>query len=115
MKVKSLKFYGITRHPKTNEFILIYEFAKTIHLRKILSNKFHEILWKDKMIYLFDIIHELKTLHEFEFCHKNFHTRNILLKKSTKGKEIYLSDFGLSGPADKQPLDDKVYGVFPFI
>src|SRR2546429_461927 len=27
----------------------------------------------------------------------------------------YISDFGLSGPANKQKSDDKIYGILPYI
>ncbi|CAI2183553.1 17669_t:CDS:2, partial [Funneliformis geosporum] len=45
------------------------------------------------------------------YCHKDFHSGNILLDKTFP----YVSDFGLTGPADKQISNDKIYGVLPYI
>ncbi|CAI2190662.1 7647_t:CDS:2, partial [Funneliformis geosporum] len=36
---------------------------------------------------------------------------NILRDKNTS----YISDFGFTGPADKQKSDDRIYGVLPYI
>src|SRR6185369_2556767 len=58
-----------------------------------------------------DLTIDLKNLHKLDYCHKDLHGGNILQNGS-----IYLSDFGLSGPADEQKSDDKkVYGVLPYI
>ncbi|CAI2202059.1 15235_t:CDS:1, partial [Funneliformis geosporum] len=45
------------------------------------------------------------------YCHKDFHSGNILQSEHVS----YVSDFGLSGPADKQNSNDKIYGVLPYI
>ncbi len=42
----TLNFYGITKDPETNEFIMIMQFAKMGSLRGILSNNFNNFLWK---------------------------------------------------------------------
>ena len=54
----------------------------------------------------FDLIH----LHNLDYCHKDLHGGNILKMSVT-----YLSDFGLSKPADEKTSGDKVYGVLPNI
>ncbi len=115
MRIKSdghvpMKFYGITKDPSTKEFIMIIEFADKGNLRDILSYNFSKILWKDKINFLLDLIIDLKYLHILNYCHKDFHSGNILQSKVTS-----ISDFGLSGPADKQKSDDKIYGVLPYI
>ena len=81
MKMKSggigiLIFYGMTKDPETKEFIMIVQFADEGNLRSIHSTNFSSILWKDK----------------------DFHSGNILQQLGTS----YLSDFGLSRPADEQ-------------
>ncbi|CAI2188965.1 1371_t:CDS:2, partial [Funneliformis geosporum] len=42
------------------------------------------------------------------YCHKNFHSGNI-------SQDAFISDSGLTGPADKQKSDDQIYGVLPYI
>ncbi|CAI2195579.1 6783_t:CDS:2, partial [Funneliformis geosporum] len=54
---------------------------------------------------------DLKTLHKLGYCHKDFHSGNILQDE----RFSYISDFGLTGPADKQKSDDRIYGVLPYI
>ncbi|CAI2172390.1 6162_t:CDS:1 [Funneliformis geosporum] len=52
---------------------------------------------------------DINKLHELEYCHKNLHSGNILLEKSAS----FLTDFGLSGPANKS--SNEVYGVLPYV
>jgi len=85
---------------------MIVEFASGGNLRNILSKKFKYISWKDKISYLNSTSFNLKTLHSLEYCHKDFHSGNIL-----QGTFTYLSDFGLSRPADEQKSDNKIYGI----
>ncbi|CAI2169693.1 16411_t:CDS:10 [Funneliformis geosporum] len=42
---------------------------------------------------------------------EDFHSGNILQGNNNS----YISDFGLTGPADKQKSDDRIYGVLPYI
>ncbi len=105
-----LKLYGMTKDPVTKEFIIVVEFAKEGNLRSILSTNFSSILWKDKISYLHGLTVDLETLHKLGYCHKDLHSGNILINCLT----TYLSDFGLSRPADEQK-SDKVYGVLPYV
>jgi len=106
----SLKFYGITKDPETKEFIMILEFASIGNLRRVLSTNFNSILWNEKIGYLYSLLSDLKNLHNLEYCHRDFHSGNIL-----RGRSTYLSDFGLSRPANEQKSNDKIYGVLPYI
>ena len=101
-----LGFYGITKDPKTKEFIMIVQFANMGNLRSILLN--NKILWKDKIYLLVDLIEYLKRLHKLGHCHKNLHSNNILLLEAR-----YVLD--LSELANKQKSDDKIYGTLPSI
>ncbi|RIA85996.1 hypothetical protein C1645_741178 [Glomus cerebriforme] len=52
------------------------------------------------------------------YCHKDFHTGNILNKVYDEGNHFIIpviSDFGLSCPANQSPEDKVIYGVLPFI
>ena len=44
-----LKFYGMTKDPETEEFMMIMQFADDGNLRSILSKNFKNILWGDKI------------------------------------------------------------------
>ncbi len=115
MKMKSggcisLNFYGITKDPETKEFVMIVEFASMGNLKRVLLTNFNNILWDEKIGYLYSLTSDLTSLHSLEYCHRNFHSGNIL-----RGRSTYLSDFGLSRPADEQKSDGKIYGVLPYI
>ncbi|POG61922.1 kinase-like domain-containing protein [Rhizophagus irregularis DAOM 181602=DAOM 197198] len=107
-----LKFYGLTKYPETKEFMMIMNFAYEGSLRSSLSNNFNNTMWENKIDRLFYILYDLNSLHKLGYCHKDFHSGNIL----QIGNSPYVSDFGLSGPANEQKSDDRVvYGVMPYI
>src|SRR3954453_13179816 len=96
---------------------MILEFANKGNLRCILSSDFNNILWKNKILLLYDLLMNLKKLHGLGYFHKDFHSGNILQNnlKHLNTNYTYVSDFGLSGPANEQKSDDKIYGVLPYI
>jgi serine/threonine protein kinase len=108
-----LQFYGITKDPETEEFMMIMQFASKGNLRSILSNDFNNISWKDKIDLLCNSAYDLKNLHELGYFHKDFHSGNILHRNSIAG--AYVSDFGLSGAANEAKSKDKICGVLPYI
>ena len=55
---------------------------------------------------------QLSALHKCNLVHGDFHSGNILLKDVFK---IFISDFGLSRPANKPTSDNESYGVLPYI
>ncbi|PKY46592.1 kinase-like protein [Rhizophagus irregularis] len=104
-----LKFYGMTKDPETEEFMMILQFVNKGNLRDVLLNKFNYILWKDKIQLLLDLISDLQDAHRSGQVHKNFHSGNIL-----RNNYLYhISDFGLFGSANES--DNKICGVLPYI
>jgi hypothetical protein len=55
----SLAFYGITKDPETEEFMMIMQFADKGSVRDLLSHNFNNILWNVKLIYLSDSAFDL--------------------------------------------------------
>ncbi|RGB42196.1 kinase-like domain-containing protein [Rhizophagus diaphanus] len=106
----SVRFYGITKDPETEEFMMILDFAQEGNLRSFLSSNFNKILWKDKVRNLFWIAANLNDLHGLGYSHKDFHSGNI-----SQINRSFISDFGLSGPSNEQKSDDKICGVLPYI
>src|SRR5207247_2393493 len=98
--------------PKTKEFMMIIQFTDRGNLRSILSSDFKNILWKNKISLLYYSAQDLNNLHEMGYLHKDFHSGNIL---KLDNQATYISDFGLSGPANEQKSDDKICGVLPYI
>src|SRR6266496_3646247 len=112
LKSTDFKFYGMTKDPETKEFMMIMKFANKGNLKSSLSNNFKNILWENKINLLRDISMDLRDLHKLGYFHKDFHSGNILRITDAIS---YISGFGLSGPANEQKSDDKVYGVMPYI
>jgi serine/threonine protein kinase len=90
--------------------MMILDLADKGNLRNFLSNNFNENLWNEKIKHLYWIIDNLMKLHKLGYFHKDFHSGNIL-----QTQFFYISDFGLSGPSNKQKSDDKICGVLPYI
>ncbi|EXX71395.1 Mkk2p [Rhizophagus irregularis DAOM 197198w] len=105
-----LQFYGMTKDPETEEYMMVVQFAEG-NLRNFLSNNFNNLLWKDKIRYLQGMAVDLKYLHKLGYCHQDLHSGNILQIFD----QSYISDFGLSRPSDKQKLNNKLCGVLPYI
>jgi len=104
-----LRFYGITKDPQTNEFIMVSELVNNGNLRNLLTRNFNNIMWSKKISFLKCMILDVNKLHELEYCHKNLHSGNVLLENSAS----FLTDFGLSGPANRS--SNGVYGVLPYV
>jgi serine/threonine protein kinase len=90
---------------------MILQFMNMGNLRDVLSNNFNYILWKDKIKLLHELIFSLRDAHKLECFHKDFHSGNILRNNSL----YFISDFELSGPAYKKNLDNKIFGILPYI
>jgi serine/threonine protein kinase len=90
--------------------MMILELAERGNLRNFLLNNFNENLWDNKIKYLYRIINNLKDLHYLGYFHKDIHSGNII-----QTDDFYISDFGLSGPSNKQKSEDKISGVLPYI
>ncbi|RGB40652.1 kinase-like domain-containing protein [Rhizophagus diaphanus] len=66
----------------------------------------------DKYSNLWDITKSISALHKCNLFHGDFHSGNLLLQNQTWA---FISDLGLSQPADKPIKSDEVYGVLPYI
>jgi serine/threonine protein kinase len=101
----------MSKDPKTEEFIMVLRFAEKGSLGNNLKNNFKNILWKEKIRLSRNLLKYLRELHKVGYFHKDFHSGNILQTQSS----YYISDFGLTGPANKQKSDNKIYGVLPYV
>src|SRR5438132_1288768 len=103
-----VKVYGVSRNPKTGEYILVMEEMecdlKTYikkHRDKLTSKEVYGMFW-----FAFSA---LGRMHEKGLLHRDFHFGNIL--RRLNGTWL-VSDFGLSGA---QGPSDSVYGILEFI
>src|SRR5947199_102205 len=108
--------YGITKDPKTNNFMMVMNYANSGSLRQYLNNSFNSLNWNEKLSILQRIARGLNGIHDNNLIHHDFHCGNIL---NGYGYDyIYITDLGLCQPANEKPSqnDEKnIYGVLPYV
>src|SRR5436190_24305314 len=100
---------GITKDPKTNNFMMVMNYAENGSLRQHLNNSFNSMKWNEKLLGLWRIVSGLNEIHDNGLIHHDFHCGNILNSDSL----IYITDLGLCQPANVKPSqsgDKKIYG-----
>src|ERR1700753_267501 len=99
-----VKFYGITKDPETNNFMMVMEYAQYGSLRQYLNNSFNSLNWNDKIYNLLGITAGLEKLHRNGLIHHDLHSGNILNSKDTTAgvDSLYslITDLGLCNPAN---------------
>ncbi|RGB39593.1 kinase-like domain-containing protein [Rhizophagus diaphanus] len=106
--------YGITKDPKTNNFVMVME-LKEGNLRQHLNNNFISLNWKQKLFSLLDLAYGLRDIHNKGLIHHDFHCGNIL---SNFGQDAFITDLGLCQPANtksSQNGNKEIYGVLPYV
>ncbi|KAF0494223.1 kinase-like protein [Gigaspora margarita] len=90
-----IKLYGISREPRTGNFMLVLQYANNGSLRNYLRRKcndgLYSISWNEICSITKGIINGLIYLHGKGIFHRNLHSNNILIND---GKAL-ISDFGI--------------------
>ncbi|CAB5210541.1 unnamed protein product [Rhizophagus irregularis] len=81
-----IKYYGITQDPAIKDYMLIMEYASGGNLHNYLRENFANIKWITKLAILCQISDGLKTIHNENFIHRDFHSGNILSLKDDHKK-----------------------------
>ncbi|RIA94267.1 kinase-like domain-containing protein [Glomus cerebriforme] len=112
--------YGFVEDPKTNDCMLVLQFAEGGDLHNRLRNKFSEITWKEKIEIFSQISIGLKSIHTRDFIHRDMHSGNVLLLyleepiiQCKTNKKWQIGDLGLTRPANMP--ENNIYGVIPYI
>ncbi|POG58424.1 uncharacterized protein OCT59_000381 [Rhizophagus irregularis] len=108
-----VRCYGITKDPKTNNFVMVMQLQEG-SLRQYLNNNFISLDWEKKLGFLYCITRGLKTIYKRGLIHHDLHCGNIL---SGHGN-TYITDLGLCQPANVKSSQDgnkKIYGVCPYV
>ena len=101
--------HGITKHPETNEYMMVMNYAEDGDLRKYMQRNMATLRWKDSVEMLCNIAMGLLSIHKNGTYHKNLHCGNVL-----KFYSCNIADFGLCGPSS--PSEPRgVYGSLPFV
>src|SRR5581483_2453599 len=112
-----VKCYGITKDQKTNNFMMVMEYANNGSLRQYLNNNFNSLNWSQKLLNLNWIAYGLNEIHEKGLIHRDFHCGNILGNKYSGYFQTLITDLGLCKPANttSQSNDKQIYGVLPYV
>src|SRR6266498_5505775 len=86
------KYYGISLHPETKDFILIMRYYK-FDLRHYIRKHFYDLEWIKKLRMLRNIMDGLIYIHKAKVIHRDFHCGNILCDDENN---IVISDLGIS-------------------
>ncbi|CAG8770530.1 9792_t:CDS:2 [Gigaspora margarita] len=73
------KYYGITRHPETKNYMIVMDFAQNGDLHNYISKYTHTLCWDKKLYILKDIVFGLSEIHSKQIIHRDLHTGNILV------------------------------------
>src|ERR1044072_4520811 len=105
------KYYGITRDPVTENFMIIMKYYKLGSLKDYVTKNFYNIKWNEKLQILKQIVSGLIHLHSQDIIHRDFHSGNILCENEF---EVVISDLGIS----KSSMDDsdgEIYGIISYM
>ncbi|GES81770.1 kinase-like domain-containing protein [Rhizophagus clarus] len=114
-----IRTHGITKDPKSGDYMLVMQFASGGDLHNWLQKKFAEIKWnKDKLIILWQISEGLETIHKARYVHRDFHSGNILhdlfhnnsQERFKKRHQWLIGDLGLSQPIN-DASNNEIYGL----
>ncbi|KAG0210020.1 hypothetical protein BGX31_001988, partial [Mortierella sp. GBA43] len=109
-----VKFFGITKHPLTQDTCIVMQFAENGCLQDFLETQNVSISWLTKYRLAWEISSGLDFIHRENIFHTDLHSRNILI--DTHGKAL-ITDFGLSKSVNKTIYTTKagLFGVVPYV
>ncbi|KAF9582211.1 hypothetical protein BGW38_000500 [Lunasporangiospora selenospora] len=109
-----VKFFGITKHPLTQDTCIVMQFAENGCLQDYLEMQNVSIAWHTKYRLAWEIASGLDFIHRENIFHTDLHSRNILI--DTDGKAL-ITDFGLSKSVNKTIYTTKagLFGVVPYV
>ncbi|CAG8579882.1 10342_t:CDS:2, partial [Dentiscutata heterogama] len=104
-----LRCYGISKNPKTKNFVMVLTYAHGGDLRNYLMLRSKNLNWVDRLDILRHILFGLKDIHSKGLVHHDLHPGNLLHFRRT----ISISDLGLCGPVNTDAYGSQ-YGVLSF-
>ncbi|RIB25019.1 kinase-like domain-containing protein [Gigaspora rosea] len=107
----SLDFYGITKHPTTQKYLIVMRYAEEGDLRKYLRNNFKNFDWKSRIDKLWGLATDIRSMHEKGLVHRDLHPGNVLFGE---GRRSFVSDLGLACQEGYVPIGE-LKGVLPYV
>ncbi|GES99768.1 kinase-like domain-containing protein [Rhizophagus clarus] len=110
--------YGITRDIQSGEYAIVTEFQSGGNLRELIKKNYSILNWKLIIKILNEISLGLTAIHNSDYCHKDFHSGNILNSIHGDTINLFISDFGMCCAAElpeQLSADKTLYGVLSFV
>ncbi|CAB5342779.1 unnamed protein product [Rhizophagus irregularis] len=85
-----IRCFGISLDRKTNEYLLIMQYANDGDLQSYLKVNFKNLTWNDKKKLAFQIADGLNCLHNENILHRDLHSKNIVIHENN----AKITDFG---------------------
>ncbi|CAG8505514.1 3440_t:CDS:2 [Acaulospora morrowiae] len=101
-KGAALSIYGITKDPRTMDYIMVMDYANDGSLQGVIDDKFERLDWNIKMANLYLIIKSLNEIHKEGLVHKNIHLGSIVCHGIS---DPYLSGFIFCGRVSDNPIN----------
>ncbi|CAG8441481.1 11894_t:CDS:10, partial [Acaulospora colombiana] len=109
-----IPFYGLTQDPKTLDYALVIKHATHGDLRGFLGNHLITQTWKEKLNILLGLARALRSIHQLNLVHRDFHCKNILVDGDTYS--VFVCDFGLCTTVENLIDGSNVIeGVLPYM
>ncbi|POG73115.1 kinase-like domain-containing protein [Rhizophagus irregularis DAOM 181602=DAOM 197198] len=93
-----IRCFGISLDRKTNEYLLIMQYANDGDLQSYLKVNFKNLTWNDKKKLAFQIADGLNCLHNENILHRDLHSKNIVIHENN----AKITDFGISKNQNNQ-------------
>jgi serine/threonine protein kinase len=86
-------------------------------LTHYITNDFFKVIWFDKLQILDCIISGLKSIHQANIIHKDYHSGNIFMSSGKFFSQIIAitGDLGISKSAIESSDDEEIYGIIPYV
>ncbi|EXX51652.1 Bck1p [Rhizophagus irregularis DAOM 197198w] len=109
-----IKYCGITQDTESKDYMLVMEYANGKNLHNYLRENFTNITWHDKINLLLKISEGLCVIHEKNFIHRDFHSKNIFLSESDSYQHWQIGDLGLTRHANDILSNNEMYGIISY-
>ncbi|GBC38506.2 kinase-like domain-containing protein [Rhizophagus irregularis DAOM 181602=DAOM 197198] len=109
-----VRFYGITQDPKTENYMMVLQYAERGSLRNYLDQNYSNLNWENMIQILLDIACGLDQIHQNELIHCDLHIGNILCFPH----RIFITDMGLCKPVNYNMMENTkndIYGISLYI
>ncbi|PKY44113.1 kinase-like protein [Rhizophagus irregularis] len=106
-----LDFYGISRLPDTNKYLIVMRYFEEGDLRKYIYSNSVTNSWVNRIDRLWSIAIDLRTLHRADLVHRDLHSGKVLFGSDRRS---FIADFGLACK-DGQAQEDDSKGVLPYV